>query len=50
MRRTVMLQAGESRSFSSVQWGLLAAASSTLGAKGGEVPTFCSSIPFAIAS
>jgi hypothetical protein len=48
MRRTVLLRAGGSRSFSSVQWGLLAAASFTLGAKSGEVPTLWFSIPFAI--
>ena len=44
------MQAGESHSFSSVQWGLPVAASFTLGAKGGEVPTFPVSIPFAIKS
>ena len=48
---TLMLQAGESRSFSSVQWGLPAAAQSIQRArKGGEVPTIGVSIPLVIAS
>jgi hypothetical protein len=47
---TLLLQASESRSFSSVQWGLPAAAQFILRKKRGEVPSFCVSIPLAIAS
>ena len=50
MLRTVMLQAGESRSFSSVQWGLPAAAQFIHVKESGEVPTIGVSIPLVIAT